>query len=343
MQPFDFAVLSRFRTRTVNTVGSRTTRHLYREAAYTLSTNSSPFLLHVFLALTLLHDMCLASSSAEQQQRFPPAHRAALAFHWYHATALFHQKLAAGPRALSGSDRDALWTSAALLGAATAAWVGALEPESAWPLREPGVMDLDWLKMSDGKKAVWEIVDPSRTESIYHPLLEALKGPGLSIPDGSAPIPPFILPPAFYALCNIMPESCSSPETNPYHVAVSIIAQLIPLSLNDDTVLHFLAFISQMDPSFRRLLEAKDPRAMLLLAWWYGKVCIRGSWWLQRRAVVEGQAICIFLERECGSDEDMMSLVEYPKRMFELVRDGMPGERKGLVGHEVSERPVDVI
>ena len=91
-----------------------------------------------------------------------------------------------------------------------------------------------------------------------------------------------------------------------------------------------------MDPLFKGLLASKDPRALLLLAYWYAKVCggegsgkeqgngwvmtgndgirrdgnatrvgVGGDlgwsgnerqWWIQRRARMEGSAIVIYLQ-----------------------------------------------
>ncbi|KAK7407958.1 hypothetical protein QQX98_009875 [Neonectria punicea] len=321
----NFAALHRFRTRTVLTVGSAGTRHLYRDGAFDLGI-THPFLLHVFLTLSLLHDTHLAASTTSA------AHRSSLAFHWYHGTALFHRNLASAsqrsPQSLSGPYRDALWASAAILGAAAFFFVGPADSAAAWPLKAPSSTDLDWLKMSDGKKVVWHITDPTRPESVFNPLLadHAL----YVAPDGQAPIPPTALPAPFYPLYDL---SESTPDANPYHVAASLMAQLLDLEANDYSVIQFLAFISQLDPRYRRLLELKDPRAMLLLAYWHAKVVGFKAWWLNRRAVVEGQAICIYLERECADDPMIMELLEFPKASL----------FKGTAGYDKSmDRVLDI-
>ncbi|KPM35017.1 hypothetical protein AK830_g11558 [Neonectria ditissima] len=309
MRAADFAALERFRSRTVYTVGSAGTRHLYRERAFDLSI-TNPFLLHVFLALSLLHDSYLAGSATSA------AHRSSLAFHWYHGTALFQRNLAGAsqqpsPRALSGPYRDALWASAAILGAAAFVYTGPADPAAAWPLKPPAATDLDWLKMSDGKRVVWDIADPTRPESVFHPLLA--DHARHVAPDGQRPIPPAALPAPFYPLYDLV---ASTPCANPYHVAASLMAQLMQIEVNDTSVIQFLSFLSQLDPRYRRLLEDKDPRAMLLLAYWYAKIVGFKAWWLNRRALVEGQAICIYLERECADDQMIMELLEFPKAIL---------------------------
>ncbi|KAH7144384.1 hypothetical protein B0J13DRAFT_43792 [Dactylonectria estremocensis] len=314
MRPADYAAIQRFRTRTVLTVGSSSTRHLYREEAFALS-SSDPFLMHVFLAFTLLHDSFLSSFTTSA------AHRSQLAFHWYHGTALFHRNLSAAsrssPRALAGSHRDALWASAAILGSAAFAFVDSVDPTASWPLHEASPSDLDWLKMSDGKRAVWDIADPTRPDSIFHPLL-ADQAVNVA-PNGLAPIPPDVLPASFYPLFDL---ASSTACTNPYHVATSILAQLLPREMNDKTVIQFLSFLSQLDPRFRRLLEDKDPRALLLLVYWLARLASFEAWWLNQRALIEGKAICIYLERDCADDALIMELVQYPKKLLFKIPGG---------------------
>ncbi|RSM04176.1 hypothetical protein CEP52_006990 [Fusarium oligoseptatum] len=164
----EMAALERFRLRTVFTIGTERTRHLYSERAVKLA-SKRPFLIHAFIAFALLHD-----SHINPKQ--PPSHRTALAFHWYQATVLFQQRLLAAHSTpdlsqLPSSERDALWTSSVLLGASALALVDVQDVEGVWPLKVPDILDLDWLKMSEGKKVAWALADPTREESIYHELL----------------------------------------------------------------------------------------------------------------------------------------------------------------------------
>lgn len=282
--------------------------------------------MHVFIALAYLHDQHI-DPSLRKPSRTP------LAFHWYQATVLFNRRLAASssvpdPSTLPGPERDSLWTAAALLGAASFALLDVQSVDNVWPLKKSDPLDLDWLKMSDGKKVVWSLADPSRKESIFHQLLVEKN----DMPDGTQPIPADALPSIFYSVFNI--DDSSSVETNPYHTAVSLLAQMLPLAITEDTVIRYLSFLTQLDPRYRKLLEEKDPRAMVLLAWWYTKAAAHDSWWMQRRSLVEGQAICIYLERYCMHIEGIPDLVQFPKRAFETCQKnkgvGM-GERGALV------------
>jgi hypothetical protein len=283
--------------------------------------------MHVFIALAYLHDEHINPS-------LTASHRTPLAFHWYQATALFHRRLAAAssvrdPSTLPSSERDSLWTAGALLGAASFALLDIQSVDNVWPLKESDSLDLDWLKMSDGKKVVWNLADPTRQESIFHELLAERS----CMPDGTKEIPPDVLPGIFYRVFNL--DASSSVSTNPYHTAASLLAQLLPREITDDTVIQFLSFLTQLDPRYRKLLEEKDPRAMVLLALWYTKAAAHSSWWMQRRSLVEGQAICIYLERYYLHVEGISEVVEFLKRVFENCR------RKG--GRAAEERDASVL
>ena len=98
---------------------------------------------------------------------------AAIAFHWSQGASLLNRRLSDGIRP---SDRDALWACAGLLGALSFASSPATTPEEAWPLKLDSPSDLDWLKMTEGKKAIWRIADPMRgnhlsiSECIFFPI-----------------------------------------------------------------------------------------------------------------------------------------------------------------------------
>ncbi|KAL7815548.1 hypothetical protein V8C26DRAFT_401972 [Trichoderma gracile] len=313
LQPRDYAALSRFQTRTGETLGNAASRKRYRQVMASLA-KQHPFLYHFFLLLSLLHDTHLSPHPPSVSQQ------SSLAFHWYHATALLSHflSLPSPSKTLSSSHRDALWISASILGAASFASIRTQDPSAAWPLADPDpASDLDWLKMGHGKRAVWSITDPSRPDSVFHDILDKTPMQHNSLAT-SAPIPRDALPKPFYTVFNLS----SSPEDiaiNPYHRPCSIIAALWNIPIDDDNVLYFLTFITQIDPSYRALVEEKDPRALLLLLYWHTLVMPHDRWWLRRRCDVEARAILIYLERNYADDEDVMELLEVPRARLERV------------------------
>jgi hypothetical protein len=279
-----------------------------------------PFLLHIFLVLSQLHDMYETAVVLD-----PDAHRS-LAFHWYHGTALFHQMLSKASIApvLSSSERDTLWISAALLGTAAFAYLGSADPSDAWPLKEHSSTDLDWLKMGHGKRVVWSMTDPTRPDSLFSKMSASQsRDPP---PSGSSPIKPHTLPALFYSVFDIGPSSTA--ENNPYHVAAALISQLLPVVPSAHNAHHFLTFLSQIDTEFQQLLQKKDPRAMILLLYWMSKLVMYPMWWTRRRTLYEGLAICIYIERYCGDDPELMQLIAYPRAVLSAVHTGVEMDKK---------------
>ncbi|QYT03278.1 Zn(2)-C6 fungal-type domain-containing protein [Trichoderma simmonsii] len=317
LRPQDYAALHRFQTRTAASLGTLSQRKWYPKIISNLA-KEHPFLFHFFLALSLLHDAHLSQSP------LPQSHHASLAFHWYHSTAILSHflSLPSPETTLSSSHRDALWICASTLGAASFASIRTQDPSAAWPLADPNpAVDLDWLKMGHGKRAVWNITDPNRPDSVFHNLLNQTP---MQNPIDSFVIVPDSLPPLFYKLFKL--SATSSPETNPYHGACAIISALSINPINDDTVILFLSFITQIDPSYRSLIEEKDPRALLLLLYWHSMVVREKRWWLRRRCIVEGKAILMYLERYSSDDADIMELLQVPKRRlanWNFINTGM--------------------
>ncbi|KAI9158986.1 Sterol regulatory element-binding protein [Paramyrothecium foliicola] len=305
----DCEALLRFSERTIFTVGNARLKSDYRRQALVLG-ESNPFLLHVFLAITFIHDAHLTPASSPSA-----SHRASLAFHWYHATALFARLLARPHDSLTPAQRDALWAASTLLGAAAFAHLETTDPRRAWPLKEgDDPMDLDWLKLSEGKKAVLAVVDPSRPESLFNCIWQDAIAHAL--PDPDTPIPSEALPSSFYPLLGLSATSTSA--SNPYHGHASILAQLLPLELHENNLISFITFVGQPDPRYRHLLQAKDHRALLLLAWWYAKIAGCGWWWMQTRAVVDGAALCVYLARN-SDDPRVLQLLAFPRAAFRMA------------------------
>lgn len=211
-------------------------------------------------------------------------------------------------RTIQHSERDAIWAATTIFGLIAFYHVDAETPEEAWPLRPDSPLDLNWLWMSDGKQEVWKLSQPLRPDSVwqdsarnYLHFLEA---------------PPMVhlweaLPPILIGLCGL--EDTSTVHTNSYYGTASSLAQ----SLNLDNVLpvsmNFIAFTMNMTLDYKRLLKRKDPCALLLLPYWYAKVCQYPHWWIYGRAAMELPAICMYLERYHRHNTNLQELLIWPK------------------------------
>ncbi|KAK5110809.1 hypothetical protein LTR62_005520 [Meristemomyces frigidus] len=300
----DLDRLTRFHERTVLTIGTAQTVHVWRDSIMSLGIHHD-YVTHIIFTLVLMHDRYLSddpwqSPSTEE------------IFHHYHGTAIFN-KMLSGP--LEHTEKDAMWAAAALLGAITIAAVDAKTPEESWPLKADNVQDLDWLRMSDGKKEVWRLADPLREDSIWRPALQFQFDKDPPAQGRRAELNPLV--PILVRLCGY--DSTSDGTGNPYHTAASIVIRLLPIQCTHSTILYFLSFIGHMEPEFKALLHRKDERALLLLAWWYAKMLDYPSWWLQRRAQLECKSICIYLARRYWQVTDVGRLLDFPKMMCGLA------------------------
>ena len=254
--------------------------------------------MHIALTFTLMHER---SHSVDSKQS------TAELFHWCRGVQEFNSKLSSN--SLTSSEKDAIWVTAALLGCTSLAQVDGRIPEEVWPLKEPSPSDLNWLKMSEGKKEVWRVADLSRPDSslralAYIPIDDVMTKPTDEEAFAN-------LPPEFLEICGI--TDGSTRENNDYYALLSVVGRLMPISPTQANLIRFMTFLGQMSANYRTLLEEKEPRAMLLLAWYHAKVSQHHHWWWWKRASLEGRAMCIYLERYHSDIPHMLKLLEFPK------------------------------
>jgi hypothetical protein len=258
--------------------------------------------MHALLKLTLMHDRHLSATPNTKQSSTE-------AFHWYQSTALFNSKLS---KPIEPSEGAALWATAAFLGVIAFCHIEAETPEEAWPLKPPSSSDLEWIRMNDGKEELRKVIQPLTADSVFQALASAQTNDVL--PTSSTALHLEALPSDFIKFYGL--DATSAADNNPYHAPASALAQ----SLNIDSILHiilsFLFFIGGIRPDYKRLLERKDPRALLLLACWYAKVCQSKHWWIWRRAALEYQAICIYLERFYRHETNIQKLLQFPRMIY---------------------------
>lgn len=257
--------------------------------------------MHAVLSLTLMHDRYLSGASNTKLS-------VTEAFHWYQSTALFNDELA---NPIDISERDALWATAACLGTIAFFYLEAKTTEEAWPLKAPSPMDLNWLSLSEGKTTLWKMTRPAAAKSVFQ-----IPSPYQNT--APKPTPPNVhgleaLPSEFIKLCRL--NAASTSDNNPYHAVASSLAKSLHSDCKLTTILSFLTFLMTILPEYRELLKRKDPCALLLLAYWFAKMCQYPHWWIIKRASLEGQAICIYLQRYYGDDSDIQKLVQYPMMM----------------------------
>ncbi|KAJ9137444.1 Alpha-galactosidase [Pleurostoma richardsiae] len=303
----DLATLDRFWSRTILTMGTEETRSLFQRESCRLA-SMHPFLMHLLLGLTLMHDRFLSSKHNQQPST-------AELFHVSQGTSLFSRRLSEHS-SCTPLELDALWAASTFLGVITAGAIEAKTAEEAWPLR-PRLNDHpDWITIGEGKKKVWEISDPSRPDSCFH----ALKMPAIDAFLTESPKGGELqnLPRDLVQLLGLIDPS--NRASNPrYHMA-NIMSRLMPLEFSQTTVLKFATFLTQMSPAFRDLLQTRDPGALVLLTYWYAKASMSQQWWTWHRAILECQAICIYLERCHKHIVNLDGILQFPRSHCGLLR-----------------------
>ncbi|KAH9901799.1 hypothetical protein F4778DRAFT_781689 [Xylariomycetidae sp. FL2044] len=324
-------LLSRFQVRTAPTVSAGRRLKILQIGVVQLA-RSHPFLMHAIHALTLMHDRHLGSSASPSPSPSPLSEISTTeSHHWHRALASFNARLSQGCR---HGEQGALLATAAILGVLSFCHVEARTPGEAWPLAPSSPLGLSWLGISAGKQEVWKLNRTGAPDPVFTALAtihaddmpaasasasaSAATLGGLDACDGEPIVPAELA--RVYHLDNPS-ESEGVRVRNPYLAPVTRLSRAMgPEFSVYEAVLSFVTFLATMPLDFKCLLENRDPKALLVLVLWYAKICHAGIWWLARRASIEGQAICIYLERYCHIDADMRYLLEYPKA---VLRDPM--------------------
>ncbi|KAI0150816.1 hypothetical protein GGR57DRAFT_471646 [Xylariaceae sp. FL1272] len=349
--PADIPLIEKFQRRTIPTLGTSATRHVYVSKTLSMAF-SYPLLMHVILAMADIHDLVMSRS------RDKPGATCILAYHWYHAVAMMKRKLI---EPIAPFERDALWLSSSLISISNLAYVQARTPEEAWPLCPPSVADLSWFKLCDGQRLVADLTNPLRPDSELRLAAkemcdivdwvknlggegdwesEALdegskefgrffglwddSAPGLNNEDsyirttnqdhnhGSCP-----------KQTDRPSENSSVNAKNPYYSTAKVALRLFRRDLDPENFLMHICFIASLDADFRSLLSRKDAKAMLLLLHWYARICDRRVWWLWKQSYTEGLAIYRYLKREWlkGGNIEGLRLIEVPMRRLLATRE----------------------
>lgn len=199
-------------------------------------------------------------------------------------------------------DRDALLTASSLLGVVTFFNLEAETVEDVWPLVD---CDMSWLTISDGKKTVWRLAVPLKEDSIWRNVsrifdtitaVEETPEHKHTLFDHLCAEEPLTQSPSMRSLCS------TARALNP----------LLDLECNESTWTLYLGFLCHVDPPFKILMEKRDPWALLILLYWFAKMC-RTVWWVASRSILQGQAICIYLERYHSHDSTIQSGLIWPR------------------------------
>jgi hypothetical protein len=236
--------------------------------------------MHAIQAVTALHDRYLRPAGNSSRT-------VAEIYHSSRSASLFNRKLS---QQIKDEDLDMLMATATLIGTIAISSTDASSPEQSWPIKRSEPSDLEWIRMCEGKLAIWSLAEPLRAGTIFQALFdEYMVFVGILPVSGNEGVPA-----ALSELCKLGDGSTS--KNNPYFNAVHKLSRLQGTSESQRTVVASLDFICHMHLPFKDLLAAKDPIALLLMGLYYTTVP-RSMWWIEQRAAIESQAIFLYLQQ----------------------------------------------
>lgn len=273
---------------------------------YFANDTKHPFLMHMLLSVTLMHDAHLTNPSGGTITT--DSCQKAIE-HWNMASTLFNDVLS---RPIPPSYRDAIWATGMFLGTASFWSIGSTNPYNVWPLKAPEPDDLSWLKIGEGKKHLWRLAQPLRSDSIFCGLVKGHNC--LSVPEWTTIETTSTSGLRITAQVLELFGMTSSPREchSAYYNAILALSRFPNVKLTQENALKFLYIMAVITPELLELLEAKDMRAVFILGWWYILLTTGNLWWMCRRARVEGQAISIWLRRQNGGAKfaDLLDEIE---------------------------------
>jgi hypothetical protein len=233
--------------------------------------------MHASLAVALAYDRYINSSSNAH-------HTLEECHHLSQSTKLLSRRL---KEPINAKDKDPIWGTAAAL--AVLAFTSPIirTPQESWPLKsDPS--GLEWLHMNERKMALWHILDPLRSDSVFRVMAATFARMNAPFPqegiDG--------LPGALAAVCDL--DDSSTPESSPLFYPAHAVGQILVLPDTEVTTGQTQLFTRSIHGSFKELLLRRDPIALLLLYLWYQKAS-RSIWWIEPRARAECPLICAYL------------------------------------------------
>lgn len=293
-------LLQKFQLITAMTITVEPVTYLY-QTIMVQKAEDYPFLRYAMLGLTVMHLLWL---SKEKQGLL----EVEAARYCSKAIADFSEELLKP----GTSERQVMLrcTSGLLYNMAFAAIEGH-KPEEAWPLARPSISDLGWLHTLNAKRAISRLATPIGSHPLY-PSLSSFEAPADTSAESSCASSPL----GFVSLFSL--DSGTGSSNNPYF---SSAIKFLSIWKSQDTIVVSGAFTIMLGglADLKELLRQKDPRALILFACWYAKVSESGVWWYRRRAVLEGMAICVYLQRYHLDDLEIQVLLRYPKKVLEKV------------------------
>lgn len=193
---------------------------------------------------------------------------------------------------------DSLLATSTIMGGIALALVAPCEPHAAWPLAESPDDELWWLRMLGGiglvRSQTIDHLTPGPFRTLWHD--NGPEGRPIQLTTSASHD-------SFIATLEDIYTSPTAVDSgvNPYLKPLKVLDNVLQMSSTSELLIDHMQFLTQLDPTFISLLQAKDHLALLLLCLWYGKVATLSCWWSQIRSRQEHRSIAIYLESHADS------------------------------------------
>ncbi|KAL3454082.1 hypothetical protein BJX65DRAFT_301871 [Aspergillus insuetus] len=280
----------------VHTVGTPLIREVMRREMLHVAFEN-PYLMYTILGCGILH-----------MNRMSPGDEArelAEAYFWQQAFGLYARALDAGVNERSFSPL----VSGCMLMGITSLVPQQFDIQDSWVFTgRPS--DLNWLAVQGGLNCILQMAGRYVPSSIWAvPFMKSneveTKLFRYEIEQGREGLNPKLAD-----LCEI--DETSTAESSPYYFALKILSPLLELEPNAQNAAHCATWQGRLEPGFVTLCRRRDPRALVILAYWMGLMCSLSAWqpWVEGRVRLECIAVCMYLEGL--GDPTIDPFLEYP-------------------------------
>ncbi|OJD15682.1 hypothetical protein AJ78_04100 [Emergomyces pasteurianus Ep9510] len=286
--------LRHFELFTSHTMGAPIARHIIRSQVLALAL-SSPHLMHALIAISRAHLNRLVPSC--ERSRSEEYH------HWERAVALFQHETTLP---VSQHNMNAVISTCMML-SILAFTCDDTTTSSSW-IFSGNRQATNWLYVQGGLPTILSKYQGRANNNIWAPVINDAddhhgtfsdEKPGA---DGISSV--------FVELCEI--DENSNEQNHPYHPPLRALANLQKIKPSSLTFTKLVTFVGKVKSGYRDLLQRKDPRALLILSYWFAMMCSVDQWWIQTRVRFECASICRFLEHT--SDDRIQQLLQVPAR-----------------------------